>query len=201
VLAGEIYVPHLAPRERVPVASAVRGTVILASLRGIRARGYGDRYMANLDPAFHETLASLTAATWLPLSFAFAHYEACDRLKLDRHVMEEIGAESGRFINETILTVLSRLSREGGLTPWTALTNVNKLSQRTWIGGSFAVWKLGPKEARLEWIQQPVARVPYFRHAFGAFAHGICSMFCRKMYVRDLPIQHTTELAYRLSWV
>jgi hypothetical protein len=63
------------------------------------------------------------------------------------------------------------------------------------------VWKLGPKEARLEWVQQPIARVPYFRAAFGAFAQSICSLFARKLYVRELPQARSSEVSYRVSWV
>jgi hypothetical protein len=198
----ELVLPHVLPRERVPLASQVRGTVVLASLRGLRSRGHGERYMAMLDPKYHPVVESLTAGIWLPMDFALAHYDTCEALALDRQTIEDIGAESGRFINQTVLTVMAKLSTESGVTPWFVLGYANKLAARTWVGSSLALWKRGPKEARLEWIQQPVARVPYFRLAFGAFTEAICRMFAKTVYVREIPGRvRPTEAAYRISWV
>jgi hypothetical protein len=175
--------------------------VLLASLRGLRAHGQHERYMAALDPRYHGDIASLTAPTWLPMDLALAHYRACDSLDLPRDVIEAIGGESGVFINQTVLSVVARLSKGSGVDPWFALANSNKLCARTWVGGSFSVTKIGPKEAHLEWIQQPVARIPYFRTAFGAFTRKICGLFADVMYVRELPHHSATELGYRMSWV
>ena len=161
--------PFTAPKDRVPLATQVRGTVLLSSLRGLRRHGLGDRYLAALEPHYREVIASLTAPTWFPIDVALAHYAACDRLKLDRETIVDIGSGSGLFINETVLSTVAKLSTESGLTPWFVLSLANKLCARTRIGLSPARG-FGPKEARLEWIQQPVARFPYFRTAFGAFA-------------------------------
>jgi len=198
----ELFVPFALPRERVPLVSQVRSTVILSSLSGLRARGVHDAYLAELDRRYHHVVASLDPDGWLPLDFALAHYDACERLGLDAASIDEIGARSGRFVNETLLSLLAKVSSEFGVTPWFALSNSNTLGARTWTGGSFSVWKLGPKEARLEWIQQPVARYAYFRRAFGAFTKAICGHFSRAMYVQELPMPNkATETAYRLSWV
>ena len=48
--ADEQFVPHTHAPDRVPMASHVRGTVILSSLRSIRARGLEKPYLAALDP-------------------------------------------------------------------------------------------------------------------------------------------------------
>jgi hypothetical protein len=198
----ESFLPHALPRDRIPLASQVRGTVILSSMRSLRNRGLVDRYMAELDPAHHERIASLTAASWLPVSFALAHYGALDRMDLAPQVMREIGQESGRFVNQTVLTVVARLTREAGATPWSALANSHLLVSRTWIGSSMAVYKLGPKDARLEWLALPVARYEYYREAFGAFAGGIVGMFARTLHVHRIPeLMNDTELSYRFSWV
>ncbi|MBI2390191.1 MAG: hypothetical protein HYV09_11435 [Deltaproteobacteria bacterium] len=200
--AEELFLPFALPKERVPLVSAVRSTVIISSLTGLRAAGRYDEYLAKLERRFHDVVASPNPNAWLPLDFALAHYDACQRLDLEPAMIDEIGAQSGRFVNETLLSVLTRVSKEFGVTPWFALSNSNTLGARTWMGGSFAVWKLGPKEARLEWIQQPVARFPYFRRAFGGFTKAICGHFARAMFVSELPMPNkATEIAYRLSWV
>jgi hypothetical protein len=203
VASEELVLPHTTVRERVPMASSVRGTVIIASLRGIRQFGHGDRYLEILEPRHRDTVASLTAATWLPMEFAAAHYEACEKLGLDRSTIESIGADAGRFIYQKVLNLVAKLSRESGVTPLFTLTHANKLGARTWIGSSFAVWQIGPKEARLEWVQQPLAKIPYFRAAFGSFAQAICGLFAQKLYVRELPRRkgQESEVAYRVSWV
>jgi hypothetical protein len=202
VLREEIVLPYPAPLATLPVATEVRGTVLVASLRGLRSRGYGDAYLKLLKPTFHDAIASLTPAVWLPMDLALAHYEACDRLALPPEVIESIGAESGRFVNKTVLTVVARLSQETGLTPWVALGYSEKLRQRTWVGSGFSVVRLGPKEARLEWAQQPAARYPYFRAAFGAFAGAILGMFARRLHVREIPRGGgSMGIKYKISWV
>ena len=138
----ELFLSPTAPRDRVPTATRVRGTVIVASLRGLRRCGHGDRYLQALDPRYHDVVASLTAATWLPIDFAMAHYRACDNLALNRATVEDIGSESGRFVKETVLNVVAKLSKESGVTPWFALANANKLCGRTWTGWASRVWKL-----------------------------------------------------------
>jgi hypothetical protein len=193
----------MAPREQVPLVSSVRGTVIIASLRGLKRAGLEARYLAALGRRHHDVVTSITAGVWLPVEFAIAHYEACEALALDRKTIDAIGAESGRIINETFLTVLTKLSKESGASPTFAVSYCNKLMARTWRGSSMAGWKIGPKDARIEWIQQPLARIPYFRAAFGSFSQAICKMFASTLYVRELPqrASHPNEVGYRISWV
>lgn len=197
----EIVLPHVGPREDVPLASSVRGTVLLSSIRGLRHHGVFERYLLLLDPAHRDTIASLTAPTWFPIEVAIAHYQACDRLELDRATIDHIAGEAGRLINQTVLAVVAKLSKTSGMTPWFALANGNKLIARTWIGSSLEVRKVGPKDARLEWIQHPCARIGYYRAAFGSFAAAICGHLAQTMYVRELPARTETEFSYRMSWV
>jgi hypothetical protein len=198
----EPLVPHVGDPATVPLATQVRGTVILSSLKGLRSRGYGPRYMELLDRRHHEDVASLTALTWLPITFAAAHYDACDRLGLDRATIESLGLETGKFVKETVLRAVSRIATESGVTPWFVLSNADKLVGRNWIGSSIAVWKLGPKEARIEWIQQPLARFGYFRLAFGGVIHALLDRFARTVVVREVPrVAQDREVCHRLSWV
>src|ERR1700683_8962 len=93
--APEIIVPLSAPRDRIASVSRVRGTLLLSSLRSIRARGILDRYVTALPGADRETIQSMVATTWLPMDLALAHYRACDALKLSAHEQIEIGREVG----------------------------------------------------------------------------------------------------------
>lgn len=200
-MSEEVFLPHAATPDRVPMASSVRGTVLLGSVRGLRTRGLYDRYLEMLEPKWHETIASLTAGTWLPIDLAMAHYAACDALKLDRDTIEAIGRESGLFVNGTVLSAVAKISATAGVTPWFPLSNAHKLQTRTWVGSSIAIYKLGPKEARFEWIQLPVARFAYMRAGFAAFAGAIGGLFTSKMVVRDMDlIPRSSVVTYRMSW-
>jgi hypothetical protein len=199
---SDVVCPFSAPRDEVPLATHVRSTVLLASQKGLRERGLFDAYLREVPAAQRDTLLSVTAGHWLPVELAITHYEACDRLALDRKVIESIGAESGRVINETVISVVVKLSREAGVSPWAALPHGGKMTARTWQGSSVAVFRMGPKEARVEWIAQPAAVIPYFRIAYGAFVLGVVSLFARTTFVRELPQLCTaTTLGYRVSWV
>jgi hypothetical protein len=201
VAEEEIVLPFGAPRDQVPLATAVRSTLLLTSQRAMRARGVFERYLEVVDPAYRERMLSMTGGGWLPIDVALAHYWACDALALPRDVIESIGEESGRIMNQTLLSVVVKLAREAGATPWLALPLTNRLLSRTWQGSSCGVFKIAPKEARLEWIGMPAAEVPYYRVAFGAFARSVIAMFSRAAFVRDLPKLCTkTTLGYRLSW-
>jgi hypothetical protein len=183
-------------------ATAVRSTVILTSLRALRARAHFDRYMQALDEKYRDDILAITGGHWLAMDIARAHYLACDALALERGVIEDIGTESGRVLNHTVLAVVVKLSREAGASPWTALKHTNRLVGRTWQGSTCGVFKVGPKEARLEWVGQPVASIPYFRTAFGGFILGALQLFGRVVFVREIPRYCTsTTLGYRCSWV
>jgi hypothetical protein len=198
----EVIVPFDAPtRDRATLATHVRGTIILGSQRSLRARGLFDRYLANVPVAAQDELTSMTGTRWVPMDVCLAHYRACDALGLERAQIFEIGSEAGRFDIETVLSNVIKLTREVGVTPWTAFSNVNRLMPRTWQGSTCGVFKIGPKEGRIEWIGQPAASIPYFRHAFGGMIHGILTLFCRLGYVREIaPLCTATTLGYRVSW-
>jgi hypothetical protein len=198
----EVIVAFAGTRAQPPPARRVRSTVLVASQTALRSRGLYDAYLAQVDAAHREQLAAVLAGAWLPLDVATAHYTACDRLNLGRDVVLDIGAEAGRILNQTVLKTVFKLSREAGMSPWTAFPHSNRLIGRSWEGSTCGVFKVGPKEARFEWIGQPLAVLPYFRVAFGGFIRGILSLFSRVAHVRELPrCCSTSTLGYRCSWV
>jgi hypothetical protein len=196
-----VVVPLPSPRDRVRVATEVRSTLLCTSLKALRTRGYFSRYLDVLERPLHDTILSLVGGEWLPVDVAVAHYLACDRLELPLAVIEEIGSEVGRRVNESVVSVLVRATRELGATPWSALAHLPKLNDRLFRGGAFTVIKSGPKDARIEWLGQPCARSTYFQRAFATHVASVCDLFCTKAYARRLPEGCSgTALAYRLSW-
>jgi hypothetical protein len=200
--AEEVFVPFERSREHPPPLTAVRGAVIASSIKALRTRGFYDAYVERLDPVHRETVLGLSVSAWAPIPVAFAHYRACDALALDRATVEEIGGDAGLLLNRTVVSILVKLSKEAGATPWSALARSNKLMTRSWQGSTCGVFKLGPKEARFEWIGQPLAELPYIRMGFAGFIRSIMMLFATKAFVREIPkFCSATTLGYRCSWV
>src|SRR5690348_2644577 len=70
----EAILPFGPPR----LATAVRSTVVVTSLRALRSRGHFERYLELLDTSYRDPMLALTAGTWLPIDAALAHYTACE---------------------------------------------------------------------------------------------------------------------------
>ena len=207
---GDATVRRLEPAEEVflaargaKLATEARSTILISGMQALRARGFGARYEAQLAPATHQRLSSLIAGEWVPIALALEHYSAADRLELDVATVEEIGGEVADRVNKSALSMAVKMSKQAGVTPWSAISLAHRIHDLNWRGGGdIAVWKLGPKEARYEMIQQPCASVPYFAASFGGFIRALCGLFCTRAYARRLPERCTsTRLAYRLAWV
>jgi hypothetical protein len=198
----EVFVPSANPAGRMPLATHVRSTLIVSSLQTLRSRGLLDRYLALLEEKHREELLSLIAGTWVPIEVGLAHYRAADRLGLESALIDSIGAEVGERINKSFLSFVVRMSKEAGVTPWTALARAHRLRELTWKGSDLQIWKLGPKDARFDWGGLPYAVVPYFVTSFGGFVRGLIQLFCTKAYARPVPEKMSqTFISYRISWV
>ncbi len=197
----EVLLELPTPAPRLPLATHVRGSVLCGSLRSLRLRELEAAYFAALDPACHEAIRGVVAAEWVPVAKALAHYRACDRLALRADVIDAIGAETGAFLNATYVQVLMRIAHEGGTTPVSILSRIERVRARLWHGSAFRIVRVGPKDLRVEWHGQPCAAVPYYREAFGAFLAAVVRPFARSLYVRTLPPLGDTVLVHAVSWV
>jgi hypothetical protein len=201
VAAEELLVALPGSREQVVHATEVRSTLLCAALQSLDGHGLLPRYRAQLDPAFEATMFSLIAGQWLPIDVARQHYAACDRLGLDAGIIEDIGNSVGQRVQKSVLNVLVRISREAGATPWTAMSQVTRLNELSWKGGAFEIAKIGPKDARMEWLGQPCAETDYYRTSFCGFVRGLLDLFCTRSYVRVLPARCSpTTVAVKISW-
>jgi hypothetical protein len=201
VAVGEPVVAFQYGRAGVVEATHLRSTAICSAVLALRQHGLFDRYLDVLEPRYRDEIPALPAGEWIPVDMGLAHYSACDRLNLDDDAVRALGADVSRRILKNLLSVVVKLSRGAGVGPWTALPHANRLREAMWQGSEIAVWKLGPKEARLEWAGQPCARTSYFRTSFGSLAAALLQVFCEKVYVRPLPQTIPTSMQYRISWV
>lgn len=194
---AEVIVPLASRVER---TTRVRSTLLCASIQSLRSRQLYEPYLAELTAAERTEVHALTAGIWLPVERALTHYAACDRLHLERSQRIEIGTDVGHRIQQSLVSVIVRLTREGGMTPWSVVSRAEKLRQQTWDGGGIRVAKLGPKDAHLEWVGQPCARSPHFRLGFQGILKTLCELYCRRAFVtEDSPTDDDT-LSVRVAW-
>lgn len=195
--------PDGAQRASVRSATHMRSTWISTSVQALRAHGLYEQYLAKLPPEHHAEIQSLVAGVWMPMEFTLAHYGACDALALSDGDIIAIGRESSMRAHNTIFTMMVRVARGAGVTPWTSIAHAQKLWMRSMTGGGgVAIYQLGPKEARFEMAGFPPARFRYVRVAVRGIAQTVVELFAKTVYVREIaPLCGELSLAYRISWV
>ena len=186
----------------VGTSSAVRSTLIQSSLNALRGRRLYDRYLEHLPAEYHELVLRTLAPTWLPMRAAVAHYTACDALGLSELEQVDIGGAVGQHIQHSFLQTIARTSQNLGVTPWIMLKQLHRLWDRTFVGGGCAVFKVGPKDARVDMHGLAIAGIPYFRNAWrGVFNVGLTIFstraFCKLIWSYGGP----TTISYRVAWV
>jgi hypothetical protein len=140
--------------------------------------------------------------SWLPIEVAIAHYQACDSLGLSPNEQVEMGRDVSKNLERTLLGTAVRVARQAGVTVWTPLSQLHRLWDRMFIGGGAAVFKVGPKEARVEVVGCSLAPIPYFRNGLRGVVLGIGSAFTEKLYVTEIAHQRTPDtLVMRGAWV
>lgn len=185
-----------------PVATSFRSTWLSTSVKALRQRGLLDRYLSYLPEKLHEEVLHSAVGHWLPISVATAHYEAMNRLELPDEEVVKIGMEVTDRFHGVVFSTALRLAQAAGASPWTAFASTQKMWDRTYVGGGFAIFKLGPREARGELVGWPCSRVRYCRVGMRGVMLGSVSLFCKKAWVQEIP-QLCTEmtLGYRMTWI
>jgi hypothetical protein len=197
----ETIVPFAVPRDEVALVTEFRSAWLHSSLRSLRSHGLFDRYVTFLPSRHRETVLGSGIGVWLPSDVAVAHYAACEQLELDVSTQIAIGAEVAQRVHGTILSIAVKLAHEAGATPWTVLGQFGRLWAHIWVGGAVGVFKLGPKEARLEVLGWQCSKFDYCKHGILGVTQGLIQLFCRKVYLREVPRLCTpTSLGYRVAW-
>ena len=197
----DVIAPFRAPREQVGITTEFRSTWLTASLDGLRERGYFDRYLANLPREHHDAIVHSIAGVWLPAAVCVAHYKACDALGLSTADQIANGRAVFARLQKTIFSVGFRAAREAGVTPWNVLKVLPAVFHREWRGGGCGIFKMGPKDARIELIGFPCAAIPYARIALRGVAMAMCELVCEKAYAQDIRYLCTeTSIGYRVAW-
>ena len=199
----EVLVSHgVTMGHAVEPVTQLRSTLIAASILSLRSRGHLDAYLEILPPRFHADVLHAVAGMWLPLEVGLAHYRAAEALRLDGEEQSELGRGVAERIQNNLLGTLVRVAKGAGVTPWVGLEYLPKLWQRTVLGGGIAIYRLGPKEARVESHGMPeLSELSYFRNAYRGMFASSGQLFCSRIYVHDLA-QFTARriIAFRIAW-
>ena len=197
----EYILPLQVPRSNVPIVTLYRSTWVTGSVQALQKRGAYDAYQRQIGTADLEAIKFCPPASWVDASLVMRHYEACDRLHLSTETLLEIGADVTQRVNASALALGRSLVAASSVTPWTLLGRLDKLWTRTLVGGAVTVAKLGPKEARIELLGFPVAKVRYNRIAMRGILRGTIGLFCASVWVHELSAHCTpTTLGYRIQW-
>jgi hypothetical protein len=198
----EAVIPFSGPPELTPSVTEVRGTLLSSSLQMMRDRGLHEGYFASLPSKHHEAIETLVPGTWLPIEVAHAHYAAIDTLGLADADILAIGRGVGeRIQNGHLGTILRGARNLGGIDPWTIMGRTDMLWERVFRGGEAAVFKLGPKDARIEFVGIPIAEVHYFRVGMQGILEAALNLSARKVYVRaHHGMRGPESMAYSVSY-
>ena len=178
-----------------------KSTWLTASLETLRARGHFDRYVANLDREHHDAVLHAISGNWLPVNVCLAHYRACDALHLTTAEQMLMGRGVLSRLQKTLFSVAFRVAREAGVTPWPLLKTFPAEFEKQWRGGACGIFRIGPKDARMELIGFPAASISYARVGLRGLALGLCELVCARCYVHDVAEGcDESSLAYRIAW-
>lgn len=197
----EVVVPFRVPRDQITMGTEFKSTWLTASLDLLRERGLFERYLENLPKPYHEAVIHSIAGVWLPAEVCVAHYRAADALGLSPLEHVALGKAVTLRLQKTIFSIGFRAARELGVTPWTLLKLLPTSWHREWKGGGVAIFKLGPKEARVEIVGFGGMEFAYCRNGLRGVITGLCELVCTKAYAQEIRGLCTkTTAGFRVSW-
>jgi hypothetical protein len=199
----ELIVPFPEALRSVPVATGIRSTTVITSRRGIKERGYFEKYKRSLSAQSEAALEQAVAGVWLPMELGVDHYLACDALGLGLSEQRELGGLALRRLRDTLMgTMAKNLGSAGIVSLWDVLRRYHTFYEANFKGGGSRVWKVGPKDALLEIAGLPLARIPYLRHAYGGLLSEGARFFHPTSHVTEVPrLCGDTSLGFRVAWV
>jgi hypothetical protein len=181
----------------------VRSTLLASSLQTLRARGMLEAYLLKLPVEMHAPVLEAVAGSWIPLSVGAAHYAAAEALGLSPAEQLNNGREVATRVQNSMLGTLVRAAKAVGVTPWSGLEQFQRLWDRLLLGGAGAVYRLGPKEARVEAHGNPLVEGVYFRNAWRGMFAASGELFCQKLYVTEISGPKpgaTVPFVLRIAW-
>ena len=197
---GELVLDYPKPLE---ATTLIRSTLLTSSLGSLRARGLFERYDALQTSAHRETILNCVAGEWLPLEVGHAHYQACDALGLSVEEQIAIGKDVSHRIHETFLSLMVKMARGVGMTPWLLLPKGNMMQSRLHVGGGIRITKLAPKSVRVELARLTLLDIPYVRHGLVGVYTAAVELLAKNVATRIVKTESfdpTRLLVLRIDW-
>jgi hypothetical protein len=188
------------PAPQVQLATRIRSTVLASSLSAIDALGLRDEYLERLPREDHPAIRSLVVGEWVPMQLGISHYRAIDALGLSTEQARDNGRRVAEQVQKSYLaTMVKTLGL--GITPWSILGRAQSILDRLLFGATVALYRVGPKDARLEIHGASIAEFDYVRAGWAGMIEGGLDLVARKTSCRDLSSAGTASVAaYKITW-
>lgn len=184
--------------------NAVRGSLMVANHKLLKAAGHFERYLKLLPPEHHEIANATLAASWVPAEHNLIHCQTVDALQLTERELQQMGEMLGAHILDSLFAPLLRTARNSGAEAvWMALKSGDRVFGRVYQGGGCTVIQKGPKDAVFEVHGMPFASSGVFRMQHTAFLRGAIMLLSKTCVVKPTrPREPRPDtLAVSISWV
>lgn len=187
---------HVAPMTH------VRGTLLVASRDQIPGGGRIRPVRRGAGRGGEGQLASLIAASWVPVELAAAHFAAIDRLELPLQVIEKATGTVAAKLQGSVLRTVAKAAQASGATPLSVVRALGMLWGRTFRGGAVGVKQTGPKEGTVYVVASPLLASRYHRTGLRVHVQAASDLFSHRAVVREIAYKPAAqELTLRVQWV
>lgn len=197
-LNPEVLVP---PPARIGPVTDFRGTLLGSSLQYVRDHGLETRYFELLPRQHHDAIRNMIPQSWLPVEVAFAHYTVMNQLVPNQAQMRANGRTvADKVQGSYIATLIKGLRASGAVSPVRVLQRLPSIWERVTRGGGAAVYKLGPKDARIDVLEMSLCAIDYYRYGLEGLIEGSLALTARSIRVTHKKTSDRTA-SYFISWV
>jgi len=199
----EAIVPLAFAPAAVPPITHVRSTMIVNSLRQLGELGLEAPYWQHLASAHRAEIREMVPQSWLPMTTVVAHYEAVDELGIADDVARRNGGKSMENLQGSYVgTLLRGLGGAGVVSPPMLLARASSMWDRMARGGAIAVFRVGPKEVRIENHGTPLGRFRYNNAAYEGYVQAGLSLVASRVAVRYLADRSGPMTSmFRVTWI
>lgn len=184
--------------------NAVRGSLIVANHKLLKAAGHYERYLKAL-PTEHQDIAHTLASSWAPAVHNEIHCQAIDAIGLTDEQLQQMGEMLGAHILDSLFATLLRSARSAGAENgiWLLMKQADRLFARIYQGGGCTVIQSGPKDALFEMHGIPFGRFNVYRALHCAFLRGVVMMVAKASVIKIVRPRDgkPDTVSASLSWV
>jgi hypothetical protein len=177
--------------------------LIHGSITELEQLGYYERYRDAIDPASLARIRELIGPGSMPIDLALGHYKACDQLGLTDEQIYAVGLRAGERVGDALLVKSAQTGTSGSeRSPWNIVLAFHRMSRRIYDGSSVQYVKLGPNTLLMEYKENHLFSVRYYRVAQAGFVRSAFSIV--GVEIKDFKLSpyrpEHAEIEARMSW-